>query len=171
VVVCSESQPATHAVHRELSENLRTNRMKTHPPVQSSRQHSPKLQLVTTHALAADKKATAAKEKARLAKSKVKAARKSFKSAKKDLKNAKKLARKAAKEAKHAHRALQASLDKVARERKKSAPSALKAKNGAPTTKVTPKAAKRRQSKPAAPKVAVVSKPSSDSGNSSTAAQ
>ena len=143
--------------------------MKIHPPVQSPGRHSPKLQLVTTHALAADKKATAAKEKARLAKAKLKAARKSFKSAKKDLKNAKKLARKAAKEAKHAHRALQASLEKVARERKKSSPS--KSENGALPTKGTGKAAKRPQSRPAAPKVAVVSKSTSDTANSNTATQ
>ena len=100
------------------TELSRRDHMKTRPAGDSSPE-TPKLQQVTAQALEADKKASAAKEEARLAKIKAKAARKSYRAARKELKAAKAVARKAMKQARRAQRALQACLDRMARQKSK----------------------------------------------------
>jgi hypothetical protein len=93
--------------------------MKSRPGAMPATQPEAKLQLLTSRALSADKRATAAKGNARLAKARFKAARKHFKLAKK-------AARKTQKEAKRAQKALQQLLGKLAKQRKQKRPAPSK---------------------------------------------
>jgi chromosome segregation ATPase len=110
---------------------------------QAAPEAGPKLQALTAQALQADKAASATKEKARLAKTKLKTIKSELKTAKAALKTAKKLARKAAKEAKRSHKALQASLDRVAKWKKRERRSAASRNADGPVRRTAVNTAKQ----------------------------